>query len=145
MIGRDRHQARRRTRAPHPDDAGQVDALALQAVQDLLSLGIVTDRGHQVRDSAIQTPAGLLAVVVEIPEGWMFGHLRVTSREAGFAPPIGAYSDEARYDTRRQATAWFNATGTIPDPHSTIQIDAFGVLVDDAGHPIDVHHVPKAY
>jgi hypothetical protein len=103
------------------------------------------DAGYNVVDVAVQTSAGMLAVVLKTADGWAFGTLRVAHEGRGFQPPVGAYSDEAGRTARRQATDWFNRRRLLPDLETKLRVDAFGVLLDDDGNPTAVHHVRSAH
>lgn len=101
--------------------------------------------GYNVVDVAVQTSAGMLAVVLETADGWTFGTLRVADERTGFHPPIGAYSDAAGRIARKQATDWFNSRRLLPDFGAALRVDAFGVLLDDGGNPTAFQHVRAAH
>ncbi len=103
------------------------------------------DAGYNVVDVAVQTNAGMLAIVLETADGWTFGTLRVAHERRGFQPPIGAYSDDAGRIARKQATDWFNSRRLLPDLGAMLRVDAFGVLLDDDGNPTAFHHVRSAH
>lgn len=105
----------------------------------------LTSRGYEVVTYDFPTSEGPLGVVARLRGGWMVGDLRIAREGASFAPPIGAYDEQARYRLRRQATEWFNASGLMLDPTAQLRLDAFGVVLTPAGALADVHHLRSAY
>jgi putative endonuclease len=112
--------------------------------------GIVARRlvaaGWEIVERNARTRHGELDIVAGDGRTLVFIEVKAIRQGTGFGPerPILYVDRRKQLRVRRLATAWMAERQRTP-PYDEIRFDAVGVILDGAGHAVDVEHIEGAF